>query len=367
MHSAPKKRRILRAHVAALVCALSIFSVGCMGEGGEPIEAVGLAQETPLPKRKGTVLVDGCAIDPWQDAILAKPATRIVVTEVLLLCLVPREGGGVGPSDPFARKELDRTIDDLHQKGYSVSLGVAFTDETGARYDAERTRGLLADLTFRASFVASLETVATRADAVDLDFQGAKAASRPDLTAFVSAVSAKLRPAKKTLGIFLPPSVAIPSDLPDGEAFDRPRLASFVDRFRVMTLDYSESAGPTLDPGWATDAVRLAASEKKETYVSVPLYGVDFGPRGSRGVSVLEARGLAATFGATPSRGPTGALSFSYVSQNESHEVWFDDTRSTAQALGAFATSLEPDVGVLYYGFGAEEPGLFAALAERTR
>jgi spore germination protein YaaH len=367
MHFAPKKRRPLPARGWALLFILSACAVGCTGEGGEPIDAVGLAQETPLPKRKGTVLVDGCAIDPWQDAILAKPGTRVVVSEVLLLCLVPREGGGVGPSDPFARKELDRTIDGLHQKGYAVSLGVAFTDETGARYDAERTRGLLADLAFRDSFVASLETVAARADAVDLDFQGAKAASRPDLTAFVSAVSAKLRPAKKTLGIFLPPSVANPSDLPDGEAFDRTRLASFVDRFRVMTLDYSEAAGPTLDPGWATDAVRLAASAKKETYVSVPLYGVDFGPRGSRGVSVLEARGLAATFGATPLRGPTGALSFSYVSQDESHEVWFDDTRSTAQALGAFATSLEPEIGVLYYGFGAEEPGLFAALAERTR
>ena len=338
-----------------------------MSQGGEPIDAVGLAQETPLPRRKGTVLVDGCAIDPWQNAILAKPETRVVVTEVLLLCLVPRDTGALGPSDPFARKALDRTIDELHQKGYGVSLGVAFTDETGARYDAERTRGLLADPAFRSTFAASLEVVAARADAVDLDLQGTPAASRADLTALVSAVSAKVRPARKTLGIFLPPSVAVPSDLPDGEAFDRRALGPAVDRFRVMTLDYSDTAGPTIDPGWATDAVRLAANEKRETYVSYPLYGVDFGPRGTRGVSVIEARGLASTFRAVPSRGPTGALFFTYVSQGESHEVWYDDTTSTGQALAAFATALPPEVGVLYYGFGAEDPSLFSSVAERTR
>ena len=117
MPSARTNRPGTRAPVAmrtmlALASALSLGAAGCMSQGGDPIDAVGLAQETPLPRRKGTVLVDGCSIDPWQGAILAKPATRVVVTEVLLLCLVPRDTGALGPADPFARKALDRTIDE---------------------------------------------------------------------------------------------------------------------------------------------------------------------------------------------------------------------------------------------------------------
>lgn len=355
-----------RASALLLSSALALGVAGCMGQGEEPIDAVGLAQDTPLPRRRGTVLVDGCALDPWQEATLARPETHVVVAEVLLLCLVPREGGAVGPADPFARGALDRTIDALHTQRYEVSLGVAFTDETGARYDKERTRALLADPAFRSTFAGSIAEVSKRADAVDLDLQGVRVVSRGDLTAFVAEVGAKVRPSKK-LGLFVPPSVTSPSDLPDGEAFDRAALERQVDRFRVMTLDYSEAPGPTIDPGWATDAVRLALGAKKETYVSIPLYGVDFGPRGTRGVSVLEARGLAASFNALPVRGPTGALFFSYGPPNDRHEVWYDDTRSTGQALGAFATSLPAEVGVLYYGFGAEDPTLFGALAERTR
>lgn len=337
-----------------------------MERGSDPVDAVGLAQETPLPKRRGTVLVDGCAIDPFQSAVLAAAPTRIVVDEVLLHCLVPRDDGSIGPADASARGALARTIDELHARGYRVSLGVAFTDETGARYDPLRTSQLVASPRFRDAFADALAGALGAADAVDLDLLAVPRASRTDVTALVAATSTRVRAAGKALGVLLPPSIAVPSDLPDGEAFDRGALAPLVDRFRVMTLDYSEAPGPTIDSGWATEAVRLAETATRPTYVSVPLYGVDFGPRGLRGVSVLEARGLAATYGATIARGPTGAPHFVYVAQGEPHEVWFDDTASTAQVLGAFATSLGPDVGVLYYGFGAEDPSLFATLGERT-
>jgi|GEM_PF-1469850 len=365
VHGRSRRAGLLTAiGVAALALSTAL---GCNGEGPTPLDAVGLGADTPLPRRRGTLLVDACGLDPWQEATLARASTRAIASEVLLLCMVPRETGALGPADKGARDELERTFARLHELGYQVSLGVAFTDETGVRYDAERTRRLLGDAAFRDALVASLDPLLAKVDAVDLDLLSAPVAARSDLTKLVAAVSAKLRPAKKPLGLLLPPSVATPSDLPNGEAFDRAALAASVDRFRVMTLDYSDTApGPTLDPGWATDAVRLALREQRETAVAVPLYGTDFGPRGPRGVSVLEARGLAATYGASPRRGPTGALTFSYVEAGAAHEVWYDDAQSTGLALGAFATSLPPEVGVLYYGLGAEDPALFQALAEHT-
>ncbi len=366
------RSRSARGHLVELA-ALALAAItlattpACNGEGPTPIDAVGLGSGAPLPRRKGTLLVDACGLDARQEAALARPTTRVLVGEVLLLCMVPRDGGALGPADRFARGELDRTFTNLHALGYQVALGVAFTDESGARYDAERTRTLLADPAFRDALVASLDPLLAKVDAIDLDLLSAPRAARADLTKLVAAVSAKVRSAKRPLGLFLPPSVTTPSDLPEGEAFDRDALAGSVDRFRVMTLDYSDAApGPTLDPGWATDAVRLAGKQQRETFVAIPLYGVDFGPRGPRGVSVLEARGLAATHNVSPRRGPTGALTFTYLDAGQTHEVWYDDAQSTGQALAAFATALPPEVGVLYYGFGAEDPALFPALAERT-
>lgn len=361
----PRSRRLAALGLALLALSTAI---GCNGEGPVPLDAVGLGADTPLPRRKGTLLLDACGLDPWHEATLARPSTRAIAGEVLLLCMVPRDTGALGPADKGARAALERTVASLRSLGYQVSLGVAFTDETGARYDAERTRGLLRDPAFRDALVASLEPLLPKVDAVDLDLMSAPVDARADLTRLVAAVSAKTRQAKKPLGLLLPPSVATPSDLPNGEAFDRAALAASVDRFRVMTLDYSDTTpGPTLDPGWATDAVRLALREQRETAVAVPLYGTDFGPRGPRGVSVLEARGLASTHGAVPRRGPTGALTFSYAEAGATHEVWYDDAESTGLALGAFATSLPPEVGVLYYGLGAEDPSLFQQLAERTQ
>ncbi len=89
----------------------------------------------------------------------------------------------------------------------------------------------------------------------------------------------------------------------------------------------------------------------------------------SRAVTYLEARGLAATAGARLARGPTHALTFSWSdAQGVPHVVWFDDAVSTTQALAGFRPEVLPaDVGVVFYGLGAEDPALFPALARAMR
>jgi spore germination protein YaaH len=204
------------------------------------------------------------------------------------------------------------------------------------------------------------------ADGVEIDLQKLPNEARPAVTALVAELAPTVRPAKR-LGIFVPPSVTDPSDLPGGEAFSRRELAPHVDRMRIMTLDYSElEPGPTIDPGWAVDAVRLARTDFPNVDVSYPLYGMDFGPRGTRPVTYLEAFGIAALAGARIDRGPSGAPFVAWRDGAGLHFTWFDDAESTARALGAFGHDvLPPDVGVLFYGLGAEEPRLWDELAAR--
>lgn len=362
-------RLLVRALVLALVTASSVAAGGCAGSSGDVTEKVGLRADTALPARAGTVVIDGCVVDTWQRAVLARPGARKLVKEIVLLCLVPRLDGTVGPRDASAAAHLSAVASDLGRDGYRVHFGVAFTDETGQRYDGAQTRGFLADPAWRARFVATLPEAAGPAQGVEIDLQQLPDDARASVTALVTETSRALRPGKK-LGVFVPPSVSVPSDLPGGEAFARSELAKVVDRMRVMTLDYSESGpGPTTEPGWAVDAARVALRDAPGIVdVAYPLYGTDFGPRGRRSVTYFDAIGISAVTRSPVERGPTGAPFVRFLAfGGEPHELWFDDADSTGRALGAWSHDvLPPEVGVVFYGLGAEDPELFERLGART-
>lgn len=354
--------------VIALVTAAAA-ALGCSTSSGETVDSVALAADTPLPARAGTVIVDGCVLDTWQRATLAGPGAKRVLQEVVMLCLVPRLDGTVGPRDPSALAFLGSLAADLKSEGYRVHFGVAFTDESGQRYDGVQTRTFLGDPAWRTRFRESLAAVLAPADGVELDLQGLPADARNGVTVLVTEVAQAVRPGKR-LGVFVPPSVTVPSDLPGGEAFARVELGKQVDRLRVMTLDFSEQTpGPTIDPGWAVDAVRVARRDAPAVDVAYPLYGTDFGPRGRRSVTYFEALGMAAITGVPIEHGPTTAPFLRYTlpgAAREAHEMWFDDTDSTSRALAAWNHDvLPPDVGVVFYGLGAEDPTLFERLGAR--
>jgi hypothetical protein len=355
-----------RGRVARVTMALAVVAVGCGGSSGREAEEVGLGADPMLTPREGAVLVDGCVLDTWQRSTLARPATKRVIHEVILLCLVPREDGMVGPRDPSARAALGVLTADLKNDGYRVHFGISFTDESGQRYDGAQTRGFLANPSWRGLLRDSLTDLIQPADGVELDLQRLPNDAGPYVTALVQELADRIRPARQ-LNVFVPPSVTSPSDLPGGDAFVRSQLVSHVDRMRIMTLDYSDAGpGPTIDPGWAVDAVRLARADSHAVDISYPLYGTDFGPRGHRSATYNEGRALAAIHGVPIERGATGAPFVRYDELGEPHELWFDDAESTGRALGAWSADVLPiDVGVLYYGLGAEDPALFERLSGR--
>lgn len=353
---------------ASVAIALGSLA-GCGSDSGGQREEVGLGADPALPSRTASVVVDGCVLDPWSRATLAGAGAKRVLRggEVILLCLVPREDGTVGPRDPSARAALAATVEDLKRDGYRVHLGVAFTDESGQRYDGQQTRAFLQSPAWRQRLRETLPLVIEPADGVELDLQRLPDDARPFVTALVAELAAVVRPQRR-LDVFVPPSVSVPSDLPGGEAFARQELAPHVDRMRVMTLDFSDGApGPTIDQGWAVDAVRLAKRDFPRVDVSYPLYGTDFGPRGRRSVVYHDAIAIATIARAPIERGPTGAPFVRYLAfGDEPHQLWFDDAESTGRALGAWGGDVLPlDVGVLFYGLGAEDPALFERLAAR--
>ncbi|MBI2395011.1 MAG: hypothetical protein HYV09_35905 [Deltaproteobacteria bacterium] len=351
----------------AAIAAASFLLAGC-GPSREdaPIDDVRVA------KRRLSVIVEGCVVDPWQSATLRSPASRAVLAEVILLCPAFRADGLVTPIDPAARSEVHGTVAALRSLGYRVTLGLRANDERGVSLGGAEVARSLASAATRTKIIDGLLAVGASADGVELSLLFVAASARKDLAVFASELRSALGSTKQ-LGVFAPPSVSEPSDLPDGDAYDLRAMRDSVSRVRLMTLDFSccgAPPGPTIDPGWAVDAARFARSMVlPEIDVAYPLYGWDFSSGAERPVTFFEARGIAAWRGVPIERGPTHAPHFRWTdTHGAAHDTWFDDATSTVRALEAWPRSVLPDdVGVVLYGLGAEDPALFPALQRAMR
>jgi len=349
----------------SILFAFAVGLGGCGWWSGETVDKVGQGDGAGIPDRYASVISDGCTPDAWQSEVLASDAAKRVIKEVILLCAVPRFAGGVGPQDPSARAQLASVTDAIHQQGYKVKLAVSFTDETSERYDGGQTGKVLADATWRTTTIKDLAALAHGFDGVEIDMQKLSAFDKPSVMAFFKELSGLVRP-KQQVSLLAPPST--PDDPVDGPAFDLPTISQWVDRVRVMTLDYStDSPGPTIDPGWAVDAARGTKSlvGRVPVDVAMPLYGNDWSSYGTRNTSWFEARAIADEYKVDTQIGPTGAPHLHYTDAGGTpHELWYDDATSTLRTLRAWGPDvLGLDVGVVFYGLGAEDPGLWSAMA----
>jgi spore germination protein YaaH len=343
-------------------------------DGGEEDEE---EQIEPVPKRTGSVLLDGCSVDAGQQASLAGAEARKVVSEVVLVCLSLTDSGGVSLRQGQTAGGLAQQIQALRGLGYSVQLGVTAVDEDDDEQPADELSRWLRRSQWQRGTVQALATYAQDSDGIQLLLPELEDSARSDLSAWVSALSAKLRPARR-LALFAPPSLTQPSDIAGGEAYDLSALAPKVDRIRLLTIEAAsgDAPGPTLDADWVLQAATFAGKSgvTDKLDVSVPLYGIDFRLTTTptrqiadeTPVSYAEAQALSLTYGVTPQGGDGEALHFSYkTNDGQEHEVWYEDSASILQGLRALPTaSLPPSAGVVYFGVGGEDPELFADLAE---
>lgn len=349
----------------SVVAVTAAAGTGC-GSSSGPVASFGTEGGTPIPQRAGTVVVQGCQLDPWQTETLASSSAQQLLQTVVLLCPTARDDGSVAPIEASAQQELSEQVQSIRAMGYKVRLALTMADELGQPYDAETMQASLASATWRQSVVDGVTVMAAMTDGLDLQLPPPPDGSTDDVTSLVSALSSTL--GIPSLGVFVPPGGAS-NDVAGAAAYDLGAIGPLVTRVHVLTLDYSccsGSPGPTIDSGWAVDVERSARAETTAPLdVAVPLYGWDFGPDGQRSVSYLEAEAVASETKASLQRGPTGALYYDWQDPTGgAHETWFDDGTSTSWTLAAWDTkTLPPDVGVVFWGLGSEDPALWETLA----
>lgn len=360
------RRAVPVLSVALALLVTPTVLTGCFDSGQTDVadEAV-----SSLPRRRGTLIVEACALDSTQRATVQSAGARRLLQDVVLLCLTVDEQGAISPGDEDRRATLLGEVKSLQELGYRVALGVGLGTSRDALYSAERGAVTIGSPTTRATALATLTTLTKNADAVDLIVAPLPSASREDVEAYVGEASQAF--GKERTELFVPPSISSPSDVPGGDAFSLPTLAPLVSRFRVMTLDFSccPGPGPTTDPTWIADVMAFTRTQAAGTALdfSFPLFGTDFGPNGQRSVTYIEATGLAAANRVPVQRSPTGAPMFRYPGPDGTHDVYFDDVVSTSLTLSASdAATVDAATGVIFYGLGAEQPGLFDDLSRRT-
>lgn len=322
--------------------------------------------------RRAAVLVDGCALDDWQQASLTQTETRQVLDEVVLRCLTLGEDGSISPSDMTSRDNLKTQISDLQKKGYQVSLAVTARDTNGNDYTPQKLLSILQNSGLRNRATSELAILAPTANYLELALPPLPDSGRAVFKQWVDELATTVRPLTR-LGLLAPPSSMQPSDVAGGNAIDLATNASSFDRVRLMTIDYSfgESAGgPTTEPNWIAEVAELAASRTALTGarfdIALPLYGVDFSPRGEHQVSYYEAVGLAQHNARQIERAPGKALHFEWTeADGTGHQTWFDDAASIGHYQSSFDSLIDSSVGILYYGLGYEDPTVFAQLSRR--
>lgn len=357
---------------ASLLVAVVPLVAACWA--GETLDHTG----NHVSSRRGAVVVEGCSLDDSQTATLAAASTKKILSEVVLLCASIRADASMSPAAPADRTALAAQVSNIEALGYRVSIASTMGPTWDAPLSPADASSLLQSM--NVAVVANAELALVQqvgADGFDFALPTifSDATTRTDLENLVRRTSSVLRPSLR-LGVFTPPSSQSPSDIQGGDAYALAALASYVDEFRLMTLDFSccgAPLGPTTDPGWAVDVERFNEPASKPAAISVayPLYGWDTVVGSSaapKPVTWASATALAATTRANLSRGPTGAPYFDYVASDGSrHEVWFDDATSTLHALHAWDGALASGtsgVGVVYYGLGAEDPQLWNAIAK---
>ncbi|MBI5534335.1 MAG: hypothetical protein HY898_16550 [Deltaproteobacteria bacterium] len=348
------------------VVAACMAATGCGWQSGERGSRPSEPGRTIQP-RAGTIVIEGCVPDAGQTDSLRTARSLGVATDVVLVCAEAGDDGNVHLLRGTLPETFAAQVSLLHAAGYRVMLGLTYAGGPGATADPAGASKLLADPKWRGRVTQELSVI--EVDGYELAFPQLVNGSRGDVLSFAKTLSAKARPAR-TVGIFTPPSISEPSDLPGGDAYDLPALRPYSDRFRLMTLDFSccgAGPGPTIDPLWAASAVRAATGKVPEGMVdvSVPLYGVHFWELHEQYVSHAEAASLAVHHDATIQRTDLLVPHFTFSQSGSIHEVWFDDQVSILSHLASWKPVVVPaPVGVVYYGIGGEDGGLWPAIAE---
>lgn len=286
------------------------------------------------------------------------------------------EDGGVamrpGVSGPEARAALEQL------EAHSQVVLPTVTNTRGGQWDAPLAQRVLHDPFLRDRHVVAVVGLVLREGlvGVDIDYEELDGGDRAAFSAFLGRLGPALREHGRVLAVDV---FAKDSDAGYDQrnlAQDYTAIGRTADQVRLMAYDWrweTSGPGPVAPLDWVQRVVDYATSQvpRHKLVLGVPTYGYSWvvtpggGPSGERAELVSWAQARARTSAVrAPVRWSASAQSpsLTYVdSRGVTHEVWFEDSRSTAAKLRlARAEGLG---GVFLWLVGDVDPGTWPLLA----
>jgi len=203
---------------------------------------------------------------------------------------------------------------------------------------------------------------------VNIDFEFVPPKDRPYLTAFMTELAARLRPAGFLVTISVPAQLEDNPRHPFSGAFDYLALGTVSDQVYVLAYDeHFALPGPVASIGFVRQVLTYALSviPVSKVKLGMPVYGYDWPKTGGipRTLAYDQAIALAQRTGATirydeEAQAPT----FEYTENGLRHIVWFENARSFAAKLRLVRELGLPGIGV--WRLGLEDPAVWDLLAQ---
>ena len=279
-----------------------------------------------------------------------------------------KSGPDPGPSDAEVRAVCRK---------HGIRLIPLISNSSPAKgFDADMIGAIVESDFLRTAHVRALTSlvVSHDYDGIEIDYEELHGRDRDAFSRFMTELSLALHAEGKLLAVAVHPKLSEPGDDWGPMAHDYAALGAAVDSFRIMTYDHhwaTGRAGPVAPLPWFKSVLAFAASRVpgRKIMMGVPAYGYDWTGTNtgkSADVSARDAPALAGKNGARVERdGESNSPHFSYLSNTDEHQVWYEDARCLPEKLKSVRKA--GAAGIALWKLGSEEPEFWAQLAEARR
>ncbi len=244
-------------------------------------------------------------------------------------------------------------------------------EQSGETWDSSRVEKVISDDSSRRQHIDDIMSVLNRLpfDGVNIDYEQVAANQRANFTTFMNQLAARLHQQHKQLSLALHPV----TDRETEQRYqfqDAKALSKSADFMQLMAYDQHESSsdpGPVASYQWVSKAIGYLKSKQvpmNKVLLGVPLYGYDW-TEGSDSqaadVTYKSEQDLLVQHHTELKWDATaGSSYFTYDQDGETHQVWFEGTRSVQQKLQLARQSGVG--GISFWHLGEEDPGIWPAV-----
>lgn len=203
---------------------------------------------------------------------------------------------------------------------------------------------------------------------VNIDFENVPARDRTYLTAFFKELAAVLRPKGLLVTASVPAKTYNDTRSAHSGAYDYAAIAPYVDQLMIMAYDEhyaGGSAGPVASYPWVEKVIQYARKyyPSNKIVLGIAGYGYDWTNRSGKAKNYTAIQNLISKYKVAPKWHSTYKVPyFTYKSWGITHQVWYENSHSTATKMTLVKKyNLR---GVALWRLGYEDPNIWTIIQQ---